>query len=320
MEAYCTLFNHRYLSRGLALYESLQQHAGEFILYIFAMDDLCFQKLSEFTLPNAVIIPLEEFENDELKKVKPLRSLAEYCWTCTPASILYVLEHFRHDRCTYLDADLYFYGAPSELLDELGETDVSLITEHRFSATYLNLAKTSGIYCVQFMPFVHNEQGMKILIWWYHRCLECCSLEQSCGDQRYLNDWTVRFDGVHVLRHPGGGIAPWNVSDYTFTEDNGILSLAPANSAVTQKYPVIFYHFHAFKLYDKNVVRLSDYPIPDTAVSTIYKQYIRALDAVTRKYHLNESDADFHYTHNFISNDLDHLKHEKGYYNYNLFI
>lgn len=40
------------------------------------------------------------------------------------------------------------------------------------------------------------------------------------GDQKYLDDWTARFKDVHVLQHLGGGIAPWNVQQYTFQKEN----------------------------------------------------------------------------------------------------
>ena len=36
---YCTLFDSFYLTRGLAMYESLKRQTGNFHLYIFAFDD-----------------------------------------------------------------------------------------------------------------------------------------------------------------------------------------------------------------------------------------------------------------------------------------
>ena len=55
----------------------------------------CYDKkeneiLEKFNLENVTLISLWEFESPELLKVKPTRSIAEYCWTCTSSTILYV--------------------------------------------------------------------------------------------------------------------------------------------------------------------------------------------------------------------------------------
>ncbi len=39
---FCTLFDSRYMSRGMAMYESLKKHCNNFHLYIFAFDDPCY--------------------------------------------------------------------------------------------------------------------------------------------------------------------------------------------------------------------------------------------------------------------------------------
>ncbi|MFN3270416.1 MAG: hypothetical protein ACK42G_07510, partial [Candidatus Kapaibacteriota bacterium] len=39
-------------------------------------------------------------------------------------------------------------------------------------------------------------------------------------DQLYLDDWTERFKGVHVMKHLGGGLAAWNVQQYEFKNEN----------------------------------------------------------------------------------------------------
>ena len=67
-------------------------------------------------LNKATIISLKEFEDEELLRIKPSRSIAEYCWTCTSSTILYVLEKYKVESCTYLDADLFFYSSPSPII------------------------------------------------------------------------------------------------------------------------------------------------------------------------------------------------------------
>ena len=129
---FCTMFYSNYLTRGLALYESLLSHCKEFHLYILAFDKKAFDILNEMNLRHVTIISLVEFEDDKLLEVKPDREIGEYCWTCTPSLILYCIKNFELDECTYIDADLYFFSDPKILIDELGDGSVSII-EHRYT-------------------------------------------------------------------------------------------------------------------------------------------------------------------------------------------
>ena len=214
---FCTLFDSVYLSRGMAMYESLQRNCTNFHLYIFAFDDVCYQFFYQRQFPNITVISLREFEDDKLLMVKQTRSRGEYCWTCTPATIMYVLNTYHVDSCTYVDADLYFFSSPQILLDEVG-SDSILLTEHRYTAKY-DQSATSGKYCVQFVYFKNDDKGRRALQWWRNACLKWCYNKQEdgkFGDQKYLDDWMTRFEGVHELQHLGGGVAPWNMQQYTF--------------------------------------------------------------------------------------------------------
>ena len=215
MTNFCTLFNRNYLTRGLAMYESLRKHCESFHLYVFAFDDSSHEILSQLELPSMTVISLLDFEDEELLSIKADREVGEYCWTCTPSTILYAIERYNLLSCTYLEADLYFWNSPELLLNELGKKSV-LITQHRFSPEY-DQALTSGKYCVQFMTFKNNEEGMTALRWWRKKCIKWCyaRLEDGkFGDQKYLDDWLIRFNGVHELQHLGGGLAPWNIQKY----------------------------------------------------------------------------------------------------------
>ena len=76
MHNYCTLFDSNYLTRGLAMYESLKKNSNKFHLYIFSFDDRSYSVLKELNLESATIIKLEEFEDDELLEVKKVGQLA----------------------------------------------------------------------------------------------------------------------------------------------------------------------------------------------------------------------------------------------------
>jgi hypothetical protein len=84
VEHFVTLFDHKFLPSGLALHASLSRHARPFRLWILCMDELVEAQLSRLALPDVTLIPLSEFENADLRRVKPTRGKGEYCWTVTP--------------------------------------------------------------------------------------------------------------------------------------------------------------------------------------------------------------------------------------------
>lgn len=274
---FCTLFDSNYLTRGLALYYSLEKHCAEFHLYIFAFDENCYHVLKKINLSKATIISLTEFEDEELLKVKSSRNKAEYCWTSTSSTILYVLQKYKVEMCTYLDADIFFYSSPKPIFDELGTKSI-LITEHRYSPQY-NKEVKSGKYCVQFITLKNDENGLKALKWWRERCIEWCYAryeDGKFGDQLYLNDWTERFEGVHVLQHLGGGIASWNVQQYKFSFENN--RLIGTKNQSSKKFEVIFYHFHYLRFFTNGKVELGRRVLTQNVIDIFYKPYIRELN------------------------------------------
>ena len=277
MNYFCTLFDSYYLNRGLALHQSMIQNCGPFHLYIFAFDDKSLTILRESKLEHATVISLAEFENADLLRIKPTRTKGEYCWTCTPSTIAYCIEKYNLPHCTYIDADLYFYADPSELLAEMEDKSV-LITEHRYTKEYDQSAE-SGIYCVQFVTFRNDARGMKVLHWWLERCIEWCYNrfeDGKFGDQKYLDDWTTRFEGVHVLQHLGGGVAPWNVQQYDLHKREGSWFVTDKKSHST--FRLIFFHFHHLKFYDDETIHLSYiYDLKDRTLRVMYVDYIKLL-------------------------------------------
>jgi hypothetical protein len=279
MFSFCTLFNSSYLTRGLAMYESLLLNSGNFHLYIFAFDNESYDILKRLNLEHATIISLLDFEDEELLEVKKSRSPVEYCWTCTPSIIKYSIKTYNLDMCTYLDADIYFFENPDILITEMYDASV-LITKHRYTDEYEQIEK-SGIYCVQFMPFRNDIQGMETLNWWRKSCNNWCFSyfeDGKFGDQKYLDDWPERFKGVHVSNNLGGGVAPWNVQQYNFSiELPGVKGV----EVLTKKtFPVIFYHFHALKFLKGGGIDLGTYKLSKESLSLLYKPYIMHISRI----------------------------------------
>ena len=62
MNHFCTYFDHCYLPRGLALYQSLKQHCSSFQLWVLCLNQACYDVLSQLNLPDINLIALEDFE------------------------------------------------------------------------------------------------------------------------------------------------------------------------------------------------------------------------------------------------------------------
>ena len=283
----CTLFDSNYLDKGLALYFSLRHVCENFILYLFPFDEAAEKVLLDLDLEKVELITLKKFESKELLDIKDKRSKGEYCWTCTPAIIKYVLEHYPVDCCTYIDSDLFFYQSPQILLNEFYRSKRSVgLVEHRFPDTChgAECEKRSGKYCVQFNTFKNNEKGKKLLEKWRLQCLEECSLEES-GDQRYLTDWGEKYEDVYEYQHFGGGVAPWNLPNYKIKEINNILYVLYKR----KRGKLIFYHFQGIQYSDNKQIKINVITSPDggmirkKAIQKIYYPYLYHIEIIRDK-------------------------------------
>ena len=318
---FVTLFDSKYLMRGIVLHKSLCECCDDFKLYIIAFDELCCSTLEKLNLKNTIIISLDEFEDEELLQIKKKRNFNEYCWTATPKSILYIFDHYNEKICTYLDSDLMFFSDPRPIFSEMSDNEDVLITEHRFS-DYCDQTNTSGKYCVQFVPVKNTENGRKIISWWSKKCIEYCGTDSEtghCGDQTYLSDWMERFDGVHEMRCIGGGVAPWNADDYSFCKEGDEVLLTERVTGMREK--LVFYHFHGLRFFDKGVVRLAPkaYRIPQTAMAYVYKKYIKTVSEILQEPNLKENRDLFLNIMHYRDDDMDEVHNEMNYYLYDLF-
>lgn len=281
MYNFCTLFDSNYFSRGITLYNSLVDSCGDFHLYIFAFDAKSFIDLTKMKLPFASIISLADFEDDKLLEVKDTRTKAEYCWTCTSSTILYCIEKYNLESCTYLDADMFFYSNPKAIFDEIGELSIGL-TSHNYFKSY-DQSSTSGIYCVQFVYFKNDRYGIEALTWWRNSCIDWCyaRLEDGkFGDQKYLDDWTTRFNNVHVIKHNGAGLAPWNIQKYNIIDANDNLELIKEEQKNQKTENIVFFHFHAlnYMIHKDNVlITPIKFFIGTDIQNKIYIPYLRKL-------------------------------------------
>lgn len=273
---FCTLFDSNYLIKAVAMYRSLERKCPSFHLTVFSFDHEAEELLAKLGLEHVSVVPLSELEAHDraLFSTKGDRTPTEYCWTATPGLPLFMLDtRPALDEITYIDADLLFFSDPEPLFEEMGNASV-LITPHRYSPEYADHI-INGVYNVQFMTFRRDERGLEALRWWHDRCIEWCyhRLEDGkLGDQKYLDDWPERFEGVHVLQHKGGGLAPWNASQYDVREAD--------ETILVDEQPLVFFHYHRVQMRrdDKHDWHPPGYHLPRRTRRIVYPPYLQALD------------------------------------------
>lgn len=285
---FCTLFDSNYLDKGLAMYRSLIDTCENYNIYILAMDNLCESILNAYNYHNMTVINLQEFvQAMRLEEAKANRSRGEFCWTCSSHLIDYVLFHYDEEICTYIDADLYFYNDPTCLIKEMGERTVQIV-EHRFDNSLsgkINVRR-SGRFCVEFNTFKKENNSIELLRWWERQCINNCSIHDKkskvFGDQAYLMGWE-NYEYVSILNNLGGGVAPWNIAQYTLDKGNKneiTLKCRKNNSS----FNLVFYHFHNISYLENQTVNISVYQrawkTDEKLVNAIYIPYLKKLDAI----------------------------------------
>jgi hypothetical protein len=277
---FCTYFDRNYLTRAVALHQSLVRHSPEFTLWALCLDDDVYSAVSALNLESLRPVRLSELEaaDPALVAARENRSTVEYYFTLSPELPLYLLDRVPEiESITYLDSDLLFYSNPQPILDELALGSV-VIVSHRFAPHLRHLA-IYGEFNVAMLSFRNDRPARAVLGRWREQCLEWCYDRVEDGkfaDQGYLNGWPG-LPGVRVLDHPGVDLAPWNFMQYR-------IDLA-ADPPTVDGQPLVFYPFQACKavapgLWDPGLDAYG--PMTSRLRSWLYGGYLRELRTADR--------------------------------------
>lgn len=278
---FCTLFDHRFLPAGLALYRSLEAHFPEFRIFVLCVDDLVYEQLQALDLSKQVLLPLHDYETPQIKNVREKRNHAEFCWTLTPQLFSFVKQADPAlEMVTYLDADLFFFDSPQCFFNEFVESGKDiLITDHAFAPKYEHMS-SAGQFCVQYITVRYTERALAVIAYWQEQCIEWCyenSERDMYGDQKYLDEWPTLYpQTIHILEQKSRTLAPWNLDYYH--------KLNPLARPV-------FYHFHDFRIFHPRLARsFVNYHISKEA-QWVYDDYVEVLRTVKR--HMEEAGIEF---------------------------
>lgn len=277
MRHYCTLFDQNHLPHGLALYQSLLAHAGDFEAVVLCLDEVAEKALHAKSLPRLRILSLAELagRHPALAAARQDRTGREFAATC-PAWLLRDLlpQVPAGELLTYLDAGVFFFSSPQPLLDAIGAASAALVPQG-FPAGRPPLAH-QGKFSASWVSLRHDPAGLAGAADWAERCAADCftipGIEDAPG-QKHLDAWVAKFPGTVQIAHPGANVAPWNVAS------RGLGSATTGPLAGGQ--PLVFYHFRGLthlgrQLYDPGLHRYGVEP-DEVLRQQVYLPYLRLL-------------------------------------------
>jgi hypothetical protein len=274
---YCTIFDRNYLFQGFALFLSLRRTTEDFMLYVLCMDDETLEVMGQLA-DAQFLTPISEHDLrarfPELETHAQRTNRDQYCWSCQPFAIQFLLERFALPSLTYLEADSLFFSSPQPLLDEVGWRSVSIVP-HRYSRGLDQTAK-SGRFCVQFNLFRNDDPAREALDSWKMACLEYRrELSMCLPGQKDLDTWPERFAPyIAVIENRGAGVAPWNVQQYRIQNEGGV--------PYVNEQPTIFYHFHQFAYLEGARFDFGGYRLSRSAIDAYYRPYVKHLGEVEK--------------------------------------
>lgn len=295
---YCTIFDKGFLNRGLALYHSVKRHhKAPFRHFILCVDETTYDVLTALKLEYVTPIRMRDFEASDprILEAKGNRDFLEYMWTLSSVFTSYILKKYPDcDYVTYLDGDLYFFDSPEVAFEALGN-DATLIIPHNLPPWKREKEESVGKYNVGMVIFKNDVDGRACLSWWTDECLLWCYIKPEpgkFGDQKYLDYFEEKFNGVFVWWHKGACLAPWNIRNFRgkIHEEDG--------RVMVDDEPLIFFHFSSFRLYWPHSRFLPDGPLnnytrPTPEKKLIYRHYFDALYAAMNEARTIEPEFTF---------------------------
>lgn len=277
MRYFCTIFDSQNLASGVALYQSMQTHLADFELIVLCMDERTQSALRARALPQVRLVQLETLiENSRsLARAGTDRTAHEFKLTCKPWLMQHLLATLpANELLTYVDADVFFFGSPQAIFDQISEASVAITPFH--FPTRLKHWERFGRFNTGWVSIRHNITGLACAADWAAKCAAWCFsfLEpERFADQKYLDVWPEKFTGTEIIANSGVMVAPWNLGDRTITSGKDGLQV--------DSEPLICYHFRGLRhldrqLYDPGMHRFGATPTGELR-GLVYQPYLRLI-------------------------------------------
>lgn len=282
-----TLFGQSYMSRGLAMIESIKKNASLPLKFtVLTMDDSTYDYLNSSKIHQVNLLALHEFQDRRFQSLTGVRPFRELCWTAASCLTNVVFQSDQEsDFIIYVDADCFFFTDIANMIGKWNQESNIFVHEHRYSSERKQWEDSSGKFNVGVVGFrTRVNESRSCLERWRLQVLNLCELipeKGYCGDQGYLNEWPDLYPGLQIMRSCGEGAAPWNI------EPLRVHRVAADLEVEDEK--LIFYHFHALRIsYNRRWHIIfthfaAGYTIPVSVRKLVYKPYLKILRGINRR-------------------------------------
>jgi hypothetical protein len=174
-------------------------------------------------------------------------SIVEAATSVKGQLFVHLLERYADERkFVYLDPDIKVYDELVEVSDAL-DTHSIVLTPHLchpediMDAVMDNelCALQHGVFNLGFLAVARSDEAERFVRWWASRLTMFCYDDIPRGiftDQKWIDLAPCYFD-VHILKHSGYNVAPWNLSKR---------KLAHSGSYYVNEEKLRFFHFSGF--------------------------------------------------------------------------
>src|SRR3989344_4619302 len=247
-----TIFDKNYLVRAVAFYNALAK-LGDYNYWFLCVDDETKEVMAELALPDVNLITIDEMGDNELLATKHNRNRVEFVFTAKSAFANFIAQKLSDDDAMiFLDNDVIFFLSPDKLIHKMKQGGYSIgINPHRFPKEKDWMNGRVGRYNAGFMIFILDQNARQCISDWRKDCIDWCYLkyeEERFGDQKYIEKWQKRYNGVYEILDKGVNVASWNMSNWKISKRG--------DQFYIDDEPLICYHFPRLKFYvEKNRIK-----------------------------------------------------------------
>ncbi|AXM89101.1 hypothetical protein B379_08030 [Anoxybacillus ayderensis G10] len=274
----CTSICANYLPKAMVLAKSVKQYNPDAKVVVCIVErEIPLIAMNNFLFDEVVLAKDLGFENFEHFIFR--HSIVEASTAVKGQLFRYLLGKYDEElEFIYLDPDIKVYGPLIELREMLQTYPIVLTPhlcdqENTLDAVMDNelSALKHGAYNLGFLSINRSQESKEFIEWWASRLEMFCYNDIPNGiftDQKWI-DLAPCFFNVHIFKHRGYNVAPWNLSKRKITTDEH------NNYIVNGKYRLRFFHFSGFDS-GANEAMINKYvPDKNDLVYKLRDEYVR---------------------------------------------